>query len=242
MTVVLVLCDVADSAALWAARELEGRGLEVEVLTGSVLDSAVRWEHRVSDHGASFAIELFDGRRVSSDGPVSVLNRLTFVPTDRLNRVAGTQDAGYAAQEMHALFLSWLYSIPGPVVNRPSPQGLAGRWRHRSQWACLAASAGLRAAPYRESSTDPLAAVPAPPRPTVTVFAVGERMLAPPAVPRAVAEGCRELARLAGETLLGVDLVLSPTGDWEVTAATATPYFPLAGKAMIDALQEALAT
>src|SRR5205807_5207597 len=119
-----------------------------------VLGSALRWEHRVTSAGdASFAIDLGDGRTLSSAQRVGVLNRLSFVPTERLDRVAGA-DRDYAVQEMNALFLSWLHALPGPVVNRATPQGLGGNWRHRSAWTALASEVGLSAAPYRQSCAD----------------------------------------------------------------------------------------
>jgi len=239
--VVLVLCDPGDFAALWAARELETRGVAVEIVTSSVLDSALRWEHRVGGDATSVAIDLFDGRRLSSEPSVGVLNRLSFVPTDRHRRVAGARDAEYAAQEMHALFLSWLHALTGPVVNRPSAQGLAGRYRQPGQWVRLAADAGLRTTPYGKSSGNAPDASPGTRLPAITVFVLEGRVIAPAAVSAELAAGCRALARLAGEALLGIDLVPPPFGTWEFAGATATPYLPLGGEALADALREVLA-
>jgi hypothetical protein len=140
--VVVVLCEVADLPALWAARALERRGLEVEVVSAPVLSCALRWEHRVSRDGACASLQLADGRRLSSERPVGVLNRVTSVSPDRFVAVAGA-DRDYALQEMFALLLSVLHALPGPVVNRPTPHGLCGAWRHPSEWTALAAEVGL---------------------------------------------------------------------------------------------------
>lgn len=239
---ILVLCENFDAAALWAAARLQARGRETMVVTAPDLDAAVRWEHRVGRSGAaSIEIELADGRRVSSREPAGVLNRLSFVPTARLDRTAGA-DRDYAVQEMNALFLSWLQALPGPVLNRPTPQGLGGNWRHPSAWALLAGQAGLAAAPYLQSCDSDPDAVWLAQRPSaaVTAFAVGGRTVAPPGVPDSVREGCLRLARAAGEALIGVDLIEQPGGRWEVLGASPRPDLMLGGEPVVEALGEVL--
>jgi hypothetical protein len=59
-----------------------------------------------------------------------------------------------ARQELTAFFLSWLYALALPVINRPTPQGLAGQRRQRSEWLWLAAHAGLPMPRYRQTSQD----------------------------------------------------------------------------------------
>lgn len=238
-----VLCDVYDAAALWSAARLRERGHPVDVVTASHLDTATRWEHRIGRSGkASIAIELADGRRLSDRDGAAVLNRLTFVPTDRVNAVAGA-DRDYAVQEMNALFLSWLHALPGPMLNRPTTQGLGGNWRHPSTWTLLAGRAGLAARPYRQAcDSDPNAVwAPQPVHGTVTVFAVAGRLVAPPTVPAATREGCLRLARLAGEALLGIDLI-ERAQRWEFLGASPRPDLFQGGEPLIDALAQALAT
>ena len=150
---VLVLCEESDLAALWAASRLQARGLTVEIVTGADLAAAERWEHRVGRSGVTLDLTLAGGRRLSSAEVKGGLNRLFFLPSAWLQRIGGP-DRDYAIQEMHALYLSWLHALPGPLLNRPTPQGLCGNWRHPSAWAALAARAGLPVAPYRQSSDD----------------------------------------------------------------------------------------
>jgi hypothetical protein len=240
---VVVLCHVADLPALWAARGLERRGVAVEVITAPALSCALEWEYRLDGERTSVSVGLPDGRRLSSAEPVGVLNRLTAVSPERLDAVGGP-DRDYALQELHALFLSWLQALPGPVVNRPTPQGLCGSWRHPSEWAVLAAQAGLEATTYRQSSFDPPdAALEWGPAlgPSVTAFVVGEQVVpSAPGVPRAVLNGCRLLGRLARETLLGVELAPSD-GRWAVKGASVMPDLRLGGEALLDALEPVLA-
>ena len=239
---ILVFCDTFDLPALWAAGRLTARGIAVDVVTAQVLESALQWRHTIAADGdAHVAIELADGRRISSDSPAAVLNRLSQVPRTRVDHVGG-DDRDYAAQEMGALFLSWLEAMPGPLVNRPTPQGLSGRWRHPSQWAVLAARAGLAVAPYRQShETDPDRAWLSDPRPdAVAVFAVSETAIAPAAIPEPVRQGCLRLAQEAGEALLGIDLVPGRDGAWLMVGASPNPDLMRGGEPLIDALARLL--
>jgi hypothetical protein len=233
-----VFCDTTDLPALWAAGRLRARGLAVEIATAPVLEAALSWRHPLSADGeAAISITLADGRRIDSRTPVPVLNRLTHVPRLRVDAVGGA-DRDYAAQEMGAFFLSWLEALPGPVVNRASPQGLGGRWRRRSAWLLAAAQAGLPAAPYRQShASDPDASWMIAPQPgTVTVFAVGEVAVGPPGLPATILDGCVRLAKASAETLLGVDLAPGPDGRLAVIGASPNPDLRLGGEPLIDAL------
>lgn len=248
----LVLCEPADGSALWAAAGLRRRTSgPVDVVTGAMLGSALGWEHRLRGDDAEVDITLADGRHITSEAR-PVLNRLLSVPTERLAAVAGP-DLEYARQEMQALFLSWLHALPGPMLNRPSPQFLGGHWRHPSQWAVLAAGAGLAAAPFRQSADDPpeLAMLPPAPRradtgwlpaapPPVTVFVVAGRVVPPRPLPGDLGEGCRQLAKLAGDELLGIDLQLGPSGTWELVTASSVPDLRSGGEPLLDALADAL--
>lgn len=242
---IVVLCDLADLAALWAARGLSARGYGVEVISAPLLASALSWEHRLGHEPASLAITLHGGRRLTSDQPIAVLNRLTVVPRERLDAVAGP-DRDYALQELQAFFLSWLHALPGPVVNRPSPQALSGHWRHPSQWSLLAAEAGLATAPYRQASSDPPELAAAWPHPQkapggrTTVLVVGERVI-PQAdgVPESTLDCCLRLRQLAGETILGVDLALS-NGIWTLAGVSLTPNLSLGGEPVLNALESVL--
>jgi hypothetical protein len=229
----LVLCDRTDHAALWAHRGLAARGLEpLELVTADALAYALRWEHRVGAAGASVLVELGDGRRIDGGSVRGVLNRLVAVPDGHL-ALAREADRDYARQELHAFFVSWLTCLPGRVFNRPTPHGLCGSWRHRSEWLALAAAAGLATAPFRMNGDAPDGGFVAPSR---TVVVVGGEALGAE-LPAAVRAGCVRLARLAGADVLGVEL--GPDG--RVTGATPLPDLRLGGERALDLLAEALA-
>jgi len=238
---VLVLCEESDLAALWAARCLQSRGLTVEIVTGVDLAAAERWEHRVGRSGATLDLTLAGGnRRLSSAEVKGGLNRLSFLPSAWLQRVGGP-DRDYAIQELHALYLSWLHALPGPLLNRPTPQGLCGNWRHPSAWVALAARAGLPVSPYRQSSDDDPAELwqPAKLPPAATVFVVGERVIPPAGAPADLHEACRRLACAAGASLLGIDFAPSRDAGWEFSGASVMPDLVRGGEPLADALAEA---
>ncbi len=134
---VLVLCEPHDESAMWVTAGLEERTARpVDVVTGPMLAGARTWEHRIRGDVAEVEITLEDGRRISSTRPRPVLNRLSFVWTHPLTPVASA-DRDYAMQEFHALFLSWLWAYPGPMLNRPlrSSSGATGAIpRHGPCW------------------------------------------------------------------------------------------------------------
>ncbi len=180
------------------------------------------------------SIRLADGRRIGGGAPVPILNRLAFLPSAWVGRIGGP-DRDYGLQEMYALYLSWLHAMPGVVINRPSPAGLCGAWRHPSRWALLAGQAGLPVRAYRSSHGDAPeiagAAVTAPP---LTAFIIGDRVVAP-GLPGALVAPCRELARRSGSALIGVDFATGDRG-WEFAGASAMPDLTLGGNALIEAL------
>jgi hypothetical protein len=240
---VLVVCEETDLAAFWAAERLQSRGLPVEIVTGADLAAAERWEHRLGRSGTTLALTFAGGGRCLHSRDVrGVLNRLSFLPSAWLQRIGGA-DRDYAIQEMYALYLSWLHALPGPLLNRPTPQGLCGNWRHPSAWAVLAARAGLPVASYRQSSEDDPAETwrAASEPPAATVFVVGERVIAPPVVTADQWESCLRLARAAGTMMLGIDFAPATKGGWEFSGASVMPDLIRGGEPLADALAEAFA-
>jgi hypothetical protein len=237
----LILCEDGDPAAAWAAARLCRRGVAAELLASSQLGDAVRWEHRLDAGAASIAITLADGRVLSSDAAVPILNRLGMVPLRPLRATFG-KDYGYAVQELSAFYLSWLHAWPATVVNRPVPQGLCGRHRHASQWTALGAAAGLETLIWAQSSDDPPDLGWAPRQPAeATAFVVAGRPLLPPVLPAALARPLARLAALAGTALIGIDFVRDPGRGWIMIGGSPAPNLMLGGEPLIDALAATLA-
>jgi hypothetical protein len=234
----LVLCEPGDLSALWAYQGLRARGLEpMALLAPQMLVSSRRWEHRLGASGASISIELPDGGTLEGRAVRGVLSRVAWLAPSLFPQAAA-QDLTYAVQEMTALFLSWLSVLRAPVLNRPSAQGLCGSWRHPSEWAVLAARAGLAAFPYRQSGRvappvgGRLALVRGPVR---TVFIVAGRLVGPP-LPPELEECCRRLASLSGMELAGLEFADGPAGPWTFLGASPQPDLRLGGAPLLDAL------
>jgi hypothetical protein len=125
----------------------------VELVTTESLAFASAWEHRVGLDGAHFKVALQDNRILCSSRSRGVLNRLS-APSLALVAHAAPTEREYAGCELQAFYLSWLNSLSGVVINRPSPLGLAGAWRHTSEWAVRASRAGPPAPSWRQSAHD----------------------------------------------------------------------------------------
>lgn len=240
---ILVLCEEADSSALWAADALRARGLPPVVLGGADLASVKGWRHVVDPRGAASAeLRLARGERLRSADVRATLNRLPFVPRSWSARVGGP-DRDYALQEMHAFYLSWLHALPGPKLNPPTPQGLCGNMRHPSAWRAMAARAGLPVRPWRQSEADdPGAFWQARPDPAVrTAIVVGTSAVGPDDLIGPHGTACLRLAEAAGCPLLGVNFAPGADGAQEMTGASVMPPLWHGGDAVADALAKALA-
>jgi hypothetical protein len=237
---VIILCEVADGGALWAASELQIRGTRCEIIFGSVLGAAPRIDHGIDAHGRSdVQITFPDGRQVSSATPSPILNRLMAAPIDRL-RATGGEDFGYAMQEVYALHLSWLHSWPATIINRPTPQGLCGYFRHPSAWVALASQAGLLVSPWHQSDVDGPELAWGQRPVDARAFVVGDRVVLPPELPKNLAEPCSTLGLLAGSTLLGIDFARQQDGEWLFVGASPIPILQGGGAGLADALADAL--
>lgn len=240
----LVLCETHDAAASWAYASLRARGLApLDILSAEQLALSEFQEHRLDGPRSTLRLRTESGLQVDGQRLGGVLNRLWTVPIGHW-RQAGEADRNYVQQELFAFFLSWLHSLPCPVLNRPTPQGLCGQWRQESEWAWLARQAGLPVAAYRQTSRDTVdesrgerRLVPA--GATVhTAIVVGARVVGAP-IPAAIAAACVRLSALARTPLLGVDFVESPAG-WRFAGASPTPDLRLGGDALVDALMHDL--
>jgi hypothetical protein len=241
----LVLCASTDLSAIWAYEGLKNRGLEpIWLVTTKALAYGVRWEHRVGADGACVDITLADGSRIRNIDVRGVLNRILYMPSDSLVLIHPS-DRDYVLEELGTFFLSWLYALPGPMLNRPTPQGLSGQWRHASEWICLASRAGLPTANYRQSSHDlsqgmSVATSVAPPGTPVSTILVVDGHLAGPPAPAHIVEGCLRLGALSKTLLLGAEFTVEPGDRWTFVGATTHPDLRPGGEPFLDLLARAL--
>jgi hypothetical protein len=245
----LILCNAHDESALWAHRGLQQQGLvPLALVTSDALGFGRRWVHRVRSGKDSaqdiVEITLADGRTINGTALRGVLNRLLTLPAEHLI-LAHPDEREYVTQELNAFYLSWLYALPCPVLNRPTALGLSGQWRHPSEWVWLAAQAGLSTPPYQLSSHDSLYAqnsdgrLISPAAPTQTIFVVAGQAVGPPLYPGAHA-ACQKLATFAGTDLLGIEFAAGAADRWLFAGATTFPDLCRGGEPLLAAIARAL--
>jgi hypothetical protein len=238
----LVICSIHDEAAGWAYRGLRDLGLDplAHVTDADLLAGAV-WSHRLGRNAATAGLRLADGRVVDGRAVRGTLNRLSYLPPGIVGLLP-ERDREYGLHELYALLLSWLAALPGPILNPPDPRGLCGAWRHPAEWAALAGAAGLSAAPYRFDLDGADAATP------YTIGAedaivVGSHVFSRLPLSAADYDACRRLAVLARTPLLGLTLRVGARPDpagVELASATPFPDLRAGGRALLEALAEAL--
>ena len=145
---VVVLHDRGDPSAAWLQHGLAARGVPVLGVTGDDLVGAPRFGHGVGGGPPRLRVRLRDGRGFTHRSVAAVVNRLTHLPPPGEGRTSDA-DRQYAHDELTAIALSWLSALATtvPFVGRPSASWLGGEWRTPAEWAILAHSAGLSAAP-----------------------------------------------------------------------------------------------
>jgi hypothetical protein len=128
--VLVVLASQWDQQAAALVRDWTGARL----LTPADL-SLRGWVYQAAQpHRTSF---VAGGEQVPVAELRGVFTRLPQVMPNELIRIVPA-DRSYVAAEMQAFLLAWLKALPCPVVNRPSPQCLAGpawgpeRWIHEA--------------------------------------------------------------------------------------------------------------
>ena len=154
----LVLAHPQDETALRvgaALRRRHGRS-QVRILSAEALALAPVYWHRLGRHPSTgrFFVEtkitLPDGDVLDSSQPGVIFNRLQLLYPPHFT-AAKPEDRDFAAQELNALWMSWLYSLAGSgwrIINPVSQHGLApssiGPGPGRLEWLAMAAHAGLR--------------------------------------------------------------------------------------------------
>jgi hypothetical protein len=151
----LIIAHLGDETALRVSAKLQARHgrRRVKLVSSDELVLAPYWDHRLEGSSVSTELRLSDNTVLNSTSIDVVFNRLMAVPMPHFAS-ATEMDRDYAAREMHALCLSWLASLPCPVVNAPTPTSLGAQARSHAEWLLCAGKAGLPVQGYC-FTTDP---------------------------------------------------------------------------------------
>lgn len=193
----VILASRHDEAARSLAARWAGEG--AALLTPRGL-SVGGWRHRLGSPSDSAAV--IDGRAVPVEELTGVLTRLWCVGLQDLTHIV-PPDREYVSMEMSAFLTSWLTQLRCPVLNRPTPNCLAGPNWLPEEWTHRAARLGIPVRPVERRSS--LGTPPAPPRAAearATVTVAGARCLG--AADETLRRHARRLAAHAGVELLDV--------------------------------------
>jgi hypothetical protein len=131
---IVVVASISDQQAAAAVERWQATGVDATILTcHDLAQPGWRW----SLDGGAGALVL-GGRQVPMGDVTGVITRLACVTAFELPFVRPI-DREYAASEMHAFLLALLASLPCPVINRPTPEGLCGPTWSVEQWVAVAA-------------------------------------------------------------------------------------------------------
>ncbi len=239
----LVIAGDYDEAARWAAERLPSAGLDPLLFITDTDLAGGTWDHRLGADGAATRLTLADGRVIDSREVQGTLNRLQLAPLPPL----APEDRDYGFHEMSALMMSWLASLPGPVLNPPDTRGLAGAWRSPAEWAQLTAEAGLPAAQVTIDTAAEWSEGEGwrmwPPFAQIheDVIVVGRAVFALQPLDESTLAGCRQFACLAQTPLLGIVFSCGTCGGTpEIVGVTPLPDLRAGGQELIEALAVAL--
>lgn len=239
-----IFCPANDLPALWVFHGLKRRGLAaLEIYTPEALVYNRRLEHRLVGTETSTRIDLVDGRVLDSTTIQGLLNRITALPVEHF-QAAVSADRQYAAQEQHAVFLSWLHGLPGVLINRPGGRSLCGDLRSPLEWGWLAGSAGLPTLTFRQNDALPgdYEEGSLEKDATVQIIILDGRLFGPGAdkLPKSFYEPLTRLINLSGLRLCGMSFYRMRAGELLFASATPLPDLRLGGEAFLDALVETL--
>jgi len=165
---------------------------------GDVLRAAWRWRLRPSGAITMAGPDYFTA-------PAGVLCLLEAVTVVDLPGIAPA-DRAYAAAELNAFLLAWLYNLPCRRLNPPSLTALNGE-RHMLAWRAHAREAGLALLPLE--AADPEAACTPPPGPAMAVTAIAGSIIGGNARAQ---QAVRRLAQSARLPMLQACLCETPHG------------------------------
>lgn len=140
----LILAHIGDDIAIrtYALLKKHYGSDDVKLVSSEELIYAPHWSHQLDDTNPNSTIILANNTVLSSDEIGVVFNRLRYVVMPHFDQ-AKQNNREFAIMEMYGLLLSWLQSLPCPIINPPSPRGLGARTLSDIEWFYLASQAGL---------------------------------------------------------------------------------------------------
>jgi len=199
----VIVANCQDEAAQRLAERWHNYG--AGVLTPLDLSTG-GWRHYLPFSAKSTAV--VGGQRVATAEISGVLTRMPWVYEQELAQIVAA-DRAYVASEMTAFLHAWLSGLHCPVINRSTPNCLAGpNWR-AEQWIRLGAGLGIPVRSHRRRSEDSGESI-AVGEAGAEAIVVGDHAFGD--VDPELQAWARQLARAAGVDLLAVQFTGAEPG------------------------------
>lgn len=244
----LILTEPCDETGAWLADGLRAfapcplaryttRDIAHGARTARVVEGGDDWFQISVDHRATIDSRTLRG----------VVNRVCALPPGLAFRLQSPHRE-YAERNFGLPLLQLLHHFNGPVLNRPTAQGISGDFRLDFEWAALASQVGFPRATSRlmwaGSRADERKPEDRDTPDIVSVAVIGDQVVPltrePTLLPGATIASCRRLAALSRTTLLGLDLLKVPSGEWQFFRANPRTNLIPGGDAVLAAIARAL--
>lgn len=140
----LILCHTDDREAIWLYTQLKKRDVEIELLSPEQLMMSEEWTQYVETESDSYTIKTKTGISIHSNEKHFLFNRTRQANAPIWHKSSETEKT-YAASEMNAMVMGWLYQVQlkNILYNPPMGYSLSGAYWSKPQWTKAALSAGF---------------------------------------------------------------------------------------------------
>ena len=246
----LVLTEPYDEAGAWLADGLRSHApFPVTLLTTREITQGAQTTHGSDDGREWFRIQLYNDIVIDSRELRGVVNRVCALPPGLAFRLQAPQ-RDYAEQNFGLPLLHLLHGFPGPVLNRPTPQGISGDFRLDFEWSALATQVGFSRTPARQlwnkSAPHSRSGSPEKASAVTGVVVVGDQVVplneSTASLPPFAVSCCRRLAALSRSTLLGLELTRTSGEEWQFLRASLRPNLTPGGARVLAAVARVLSS
>lgn len=238
----LILTEPYDDNGAWLAQGLRPHapGPVVHLTTRDITQGAST-AHGCEDGNAWFHVRVASGQTIDSRSLRGVVNRVCALPPGLAFRLSlPLRDS--AERNFGLPLLHLLHGFDGPVLNRPTAQGISGDFRIDFEWSTLATQVGFVRTPSRPAWSNRRTA--ASEMDVTQVLVIGEQTIAPDldaaTLPTGVAACCRRLAALSRTSMLGLELTRDANDDWHFLRANSRASLRPGGERALAAVAQAL--
>lgn len=233
----LFICHSQDEDALWLFYRLKEKGHDLELINADSIPSALKWKYFLNTSNCEWELSLPNKEIIHSSEVSFVINRTRHANPYYWQKSA-PEEYNYVAGEMHALCLSWLYSISEKafMLNPPGGNTLSGSFFSQGYWHALAAKAGLPVKAYSVySKAENDLANPESFDIERSFLLINEDAIGAEGLPKNILTSCKLLSKLSGNPLLEITFIKDQ--KWIFKKADPFPSFKKYGNKIVNAIE-----